>query len=85
VSEITPANVVEIVKLDDYAYEEIDHVIDALVSRVEELEQQRDAVVGILQKAQTPALPVGAYSFLALSWRDAIDAALEALGAEETK
>jgi hypothetical protein len=57
----------------------------ALVARVKELERQRDAAVAVLQKGQTPALPVGAYSFLALSWRDAIDAALAALGAEETK
>jgi hypothetical protein len=59
------------------------HLVTALVARVKELEQQRDAAVTVLQKAQTPVLPVGAYSLLALSWRDAIDTALAALGAEE--
>jgi RNAse (barnase) inhibitor barstar len=48
-----------------------------------QLQRQCDSAVAILQKAQTPVLPVGAYSLLALSWRDAIDTALAALGAEE--
>jgi hypothetical protein len=104
-SEITPANVVEIVKLDDYAYEEIDHVIDALVSRVEAREaelvgltelrqiQERDAQIVFLQHQRDVAVAL-LRNEMQRSYLDdptvesrevAIEFALAALGAKETK